>query len=129
MLEWWENSQKLVLSFKKCCKNPILADNDMFFFIYIFHPIGYFTAQTAGHTLPDATGPVGQIHPSSEIAVTFEQIQPIQNLPQSNFLSTVIFNLTMSPFLAFFAISLKLVRCTESVRQRNHRFVTKKGVF
>ena len=26
------NSQKLVLSLKKCCKNPILADNEMFYY-------------------------------------------------------------------------------------------------
>ena len=31
-----QNSQKLVLSFKMCCKIPILADNEMYFFLYIF---------------------------------------------------------------------------------------------
>ena len=30
------NSQKLVLTFKKCCKNPILTDNDFFFFLIYF---------------------------------------------------------------------------------------------
>ena len=32
-------------------------------------------AQAAGQTLPDATPPVGKIHPFSKIAVTFEPIQ------------------------------------------------------
>ena len=35
----------------------------------------------------------------------------------------------MFPFLAFFAISLELVVRTESVRQRNHWFVTKRVFF
>ena len=44
--------------------------------------------QTAGQTLPDATPPVGQIHPFSEIAVTFEPIQQLdtlQDLESRNF--------------------------------------------
>ena len=32
-------------------------------------------AQGEGQTLPDATPPVGKIHPFSKIAVTFEPIQ------------------------------------------------------
>ena len=32
-------------------------------------------AQAAGQTLPNATPPVGKIHPFSKIAVTFEPIQ------------------------------------------------------
>ena len=32
-------------------------------------------AQAAGQTLPDATPPVGKIHPFSKIAVNFEPIQ------------------------------------------------------
>ena len=31
--------------------------------------------QAAGHTLPDATPPVGKIHTFSKITVTFEPIQ------------------------------------------------------
>ena len=37
--------------------------------------------------------------------------------------------MTMSPFLVFFAISLELVRCPESLRQSNHWFVTKRVFF
>ena len=44
----------------------------------------------------------------------------------SSFFNTVIFNFYHVSFLAFFAISLELVRCTESVRQRNHWLCTKK---
>ena len=32
-------------------------------------------AQAAGQTLPDATPPVGKMHPFSQIAVTLEPIQ------------------------------------------------------
>ena len=32
-------------------------------------------ARVAGQTLPDATPPVGKIHPFSKIAVTFEPMQ------------------------------------------------------
>ena len=53
----------------------------------------------------------------------------LSEVPQSNFLSTVIFNFNHVSYLAFFAISLTLVRRTESVQQRNHWFVTKKTVF
>ena len=32
-------------------------------------------AQAVGHTLPDATPPLGKIHPFIKIAATFEQIE------------------------------------------------------
>ena len=44
------------------------------------HKLGYLlrnkpAAQAAGQTLPDATPPVGKIHPFSKIAVTYEPKQ------------------------------------------------------
>ena len=52
-----------------------------------------------------------------------------KKVPQSNFLSTVIFNLTLSLFLALFSNSLELVCRYESVQQRNHCLVMKKSIF
>ena len=46
-------------------------------------------AQVAGQTLPDATPPVGKIHPFSKITVTFEPLQRIRCHSRFKYLKNV----------------------------------------
>ena len=70
-----------VFSYSNYIGSQIYADN------YVAKLVSSFgmqtnkpAAQAAGQTLPDASAPVGKIHPFSKIAITFEPIQQLKCL-------------------------------------------------
>ena len=73
--------------FKTKCVETIILYNyftfiSLFFLKVVRRRENKPAVQAAGQTLPDATPPVGKIHPFSKIAVTFERIQRFRCPPR-----------------------------------------------